>query len=236
MKAALVDYRISDEEKESLEALNMEVLMVPPFKQLYDAVCGHPDMLLNIINDNTIVVHKEIGLNFMRELEKYNYKILFSNCTLKQNYPLDIILNAVNFENLFVHNINYTDNTLLLNVNNKKIKSVTQGYSKCSTAIISDDAIMTSDKGIAKAFNEENIDVLLLPPGDIILPGLNYGFIGGSCGLLEKGSLAFYGDLDNYIHKKEVYKFLKKHNVEPIFLSKGKLVDRGSLFVIKKRL
>ena len=60
-------------------------------------------------------------------------------------------------------------------------------------------------------FSEENIDVLLLPPGDIILPGLNYGFIGGGCGLIEEGLLAFYGHLDNYLYRNEVKVFLKKH-------------------------
>jgi hypothetical protein len=232
MKAVLVDYRISKEEKEKMEALNLEVLIVPPFKLLYDAVCGHPDMLLSIIDSNTIVVHREMDLNFVERIKKCNYKVLYSENGLKSIYPSDIILNAVNLENLFMHNLKHTDNVLLKNVNYKKIKSVSQGYSKCSTAIVSNNAVMTSDTGIAKALSEENVDVLLLPPGDILLPGLNYGFIGGCCGLLEKGLLAFYGSLNNYFCKDDVYKFLKKHKVEPIFLSKGKLIDRGSILLI----
>jgi len=232
MKAALVDYRISDEEEENLRAFNLEVIVVPPFKLLYEAVCGHPDMLLNIINENTIIVHKDMDINFAQEIEKYNYKILYSDNSLKSKYPFDIILNAVNLKSLFLHNVKYTDKTLLQNVSYKKIKSVSQGYTKCSAGIISSSAVMTSDKGIAKTLSEENIDVLLLPPGNIILPGLNYGFIGGCCGLLEEGLLAFYGHLDNYIYRREVKEFLKKHNVEPVFLSKGNLIDRGSIFII----
>lgn len=232
MRAALVDYRITKEERENIEALNLEVLIVPPFKLLYDAVCGHPDMLLNIIDNNTIVVHKEMDSNFIEKLKKYNYEILYSENDLKSKYPYDIILNAVNLENLFVHNTKYTDNILLSNVWHKKITSVSQGYTKCSTAIVNSNAVMTSDLGIAKALSNENIDVLLLPPGDILLPSLNYGFIGGCCGLLEKGLIAFYGDLNNYSFKDEVYKFLRKHKVEPICLSKGKLIDRGSIFTI----
>lgn len=232
MKAVLVDYRISEEEKEKIEALNLKVLIVPPYKLLYDAVCGHPDMLLSIIDSNTIVVHREMDLNFVERIKKYNYKVLYSENSLKSIYPSDIILNAVNLENLFIHNLKHTDNVLLKNVNYKKIKSVSQGYSKCSTAIVSNNAVMTSDTGIAKALSEENIDVLLLPPGDILLPGLNYGFIGGCCGLLEKGLVAFYGSLNNYLFKDDVYKFLKKHKVEPISLSKGQLIDRGSILLI----
>lgn len=232
MKAALVDYRINEEESENLKALNLEVLIVPPFKRLYEAVNGHPDILLNIINENTIIVHKEMDIDFIKKLENYNYKILYSSNNLESKYPLDIILNALNLKNLFIHNLKFTDNALLKNISFKKIKSVSQGYTKCSTAIINSSAAMTSDKGIAKSLSEENIDVLLLPPGDIILPGLNYGFIGGCCGLLEEGLLAFYGHLDNYLYRNEVKEFLKKHKVEPIFLSKGKLIDRGSILVI----
>ncbi|MFL0269819.1 DUF6873 family GME fold protein [Candidatus Clostridium radicumherbarum] len=232
MKAVLVDYRIDEDEKENLKALKLEVLTVPPFKRLYKAVCGHPDMLLNIVNENTIIVHKEMDINFVKKLENYKYKILYSSNSLNSKYPLDIILNALNLKNLFLHNLKYTDNALLQNISSKKVKSVSQGYTKCSTAIISSSAVMTGDKGIAKSLSEENIDVLLLPPGDIILPGLNYGFIGGCCGLLEDGLLAFYGHLDNYLYGYEVKGFLKKHKVEPIFLSKDKLFDRGSIFVI----
>lgn len=91
---------------------------------------------------------------------------------------------------------------------------------------------MTSDMKIGKILKENNIDVLLLPPGDIILPSLDYGFIGGTCGLLDNNTLAFYGDLDMYKYGNEVLSFLRKHNVEPIFLSKSKLIDRGSIFCI----
>ena len=105
-----------------------------------------------------------------------------------------------------------------------------QGYTKCSTCIVNNHAAITSDVSIAKALNVEGVDVLLLPSGDILLPGLNYGFIGGATGLLCDNVLAFYGHLDHYLYGKEVLKFLNKHKVEPVFLRNGKLIDRGSIF------
>lgn len=232
MKAVLVDHRISYEETKNLENLGCKVLKVPPFKGLYEAVFGHPDMLLNIIDDNTIIVHKNMDIAFISSLKAYGYNVLLSKDALLSKYPFDIILNAAIIDNLFIHNIKYTDNNLLDNLSNKKIKSVKQGYTKCSTAIVSSSAVMTSDIGIAKSLLENKIDVLLLPPGDILLPGLNYGFIGGCCGLIQHKLLGFYGHLDNYSYKHEVYSFLKKHNIEPVFLSNGKLIDRGSILSI----
>ncbi|MCM8711979.1 hypothetical protein M2651_13315 [Clostridium sp. SYSU_GA19001] len=233
MKKVLVDYRISDEERYNLEKLCFEVLIVPPNKILYEAVSGHPDILLHIVNDKTIIVHKDMDIKFINLLKSYNIEVFLSEKKLETNYPFNIILNALNLNDIFIHNIRYTDNKLINLVQNKKIKNVKQGYTKCSTAIVSSSAVMTSDKGIAKCLMEEYIDVLLLPPGDILLPGLNYGFIGGCCGLLENGLLAFYGSLENYAYSKEVFEFLKKHKVEPVFLSNGKLIDRGSIYIIK---
>jgi len=73
---------------------------------------------------------------------------------------------------------------------------------------------------------------LLLPPGDIELPGLNYGFIGGSCGLLDEKYLVFYGNLKNYKYGSEVLAFLDKYNITPIYLSDSNLIDRGSIFFL----
>lgn len=232
MKYAIIDFRTTAEEKYNLTNLGYEALICPPSQLLYDAVCGHPDMLLHIINSKTILVHRDIDENFVEKLKKLNFDVVFSKNSLKDTYPEDIILNSVSFPNLFVHNLKYTDNNLLSYMTNKISINVKQGYTKCSTAIVSRNSVMTSDKAIAKALRKENIDILLLPPGDILLPGLNYGFIGGCCGLLDENSMAFYGDLNYYAFGDMVLGFLGKHEVTPVYLRKGKLIDRGSIFIV----
>jgi len=232
MSKVIVDYRIDNEEKSSLESLGYDVLICPPNSILYDAVCGHPDMLMHIIDHETIIVHKDMEKEFVHKLCSYGYNVIFSNFPLEASYPGDVALNAVNMPNIFIHNLKHTDKILLEAVNSKKLITVKQGYTKCSTAIVSENAVMTSDSGIGNAFKKEGFDVLLLPPGDIVLPGLNYGFIGGCCGLLKEGQLAFYGDLNYYTYKNEVLDFLNKHKVKPVFLRKGKLVDRGSILTL----
>lgn len=233
MKHVIVDFRISNEEKSNLLNLGYNILTCPPSTLLYEAVCGHPDILLHIIDKNNIMIHQDMNEDFVVLLKKLGFNILLSENNLKNTYPEDIILNSISLSNLFIHNIKYTDPKLLKYMKNKKLINVKQGYTKCSTAIVSETSIMTSDKTIAKALLNESIDVLLLPPGDILLPGLNYGFIGGCCGLIDKSTLAFYGDLNYYAYGEEVLKFLEKHGVKPVYLRKGKLIDRGSLFVVE---
>lgn len=232
MKTVLVDYRIDEAEAYALMKAGINVLAVPSSDVLYQAVCGHPDMLLNIIDRRTVMVHRDMQEDFLGKLRDLNINILISKNRLQTNYPDNIILNAINLDNLFIHNIKHTDRELLNQVKDKKIKTVKQGYTKCSTAVVSSTALMTSDNGIAKCAQEEGLDVLLLPTGDILLPGLDYGFIGGCCGIIEEGLLAFYGSLKHYAYESEVMNFLKKHKVEPLFLRDGKLVDRGSIFAI----
>ncbi|KGN03543.1 hypothetical protein Z969_00820 [Clostridium novyi A str. 4570] len=234
MKTLIVDYRISEEEKSSLINLGYKIIACPPSNKLYYAICGHPDILIHIINKKNIIVHKDTPNDFIQLLKTLGMNVILSKNSLDSKYPKDIILNAVNLSNYFVHYLKNTDEVLLneMKKEKKKLINTKQGYTKCSTAIVNDNAIMTSDTTIAKTLKDENIDVLLLPPGDIELPGLDYGFIGGTCGLIENNTLAFYGDLENYIYGKEVLDFLKKHKVEPVFLRKGKLIDRGSIFKV----
>ncbi len=231
MKTVIVDFRIHNEEKAHLISLGYNLILCPPSKHLYEAVCGHPDMLMHIAQ-NCILVHKDMDKEFIQDLASLNYSVHKSNDSLQSKYPYNICLNSLSLGNLFVHSINFTDTNLLSLLKDKKIINVKQGYTKCSTCIVTNNAVITSDTSIAKALTLEKIDVLLIPPGDIILPGLNYGFIGGATGLIENNLLAFYGHLDHYLYGKEVLAFLKKHRVEPVFLRNGKLIDRGSIFRI----
>ena len=232
MKSAIVDFRISEEEINSLKNLNLNIIKCPKSEVLYDAVCGHPDMQLHVLDKTKILVHKTMDKNLIKELIKLNISIMFSDRELKRSYPDNVILNAVSLSNYFIHNLKYTDENLYANKKDSIPIDVKQGYTKCSTAILSDKAIMTSDISIAKKLVNYHIDVLLLPPGDIDLPGLNYGFIGGCCGLVDDHHIAFFGDLDYYAYKNDVAEFLKKNKITPLFLRKGKLIDRGSLFIL----
>lgn len=232
MKYFFVDYRITQTEFNNLSKYG-KVIKCPSCHRLYEAIKGHPDILMNIISKNKIIFHKDIPLSFINTLSHINLEIFYTKDSLAEKYPYDIILNSVNLGNTFIHNLHYTDKNLLSFFKTKKLINVNQGYTKCSTAIINNNAIITSDMSIAKAVKKENIDVLLLPPGHIELPGLNYGFIGGTCGLIDKKVIGFYGELHNYKFQKEVKDFLKKHDVRYINLGEGNLIDRGSILSIE---
>lgn len=229
-----VDYRITNEEINNLIKYDLTPIIVPKSTEVYDAINGHVDIQLNILSneEKSLIIQKNINKEFLHFLSSNGIKYILSEKALGKLYPDNIILNALITDNFFLHNTNFTDNNLINTQVNKKIINVKQGYSKCSILPIRNEAFITSDKGIFKALKIENIDTLLVPPGDILLPSLNYGFIGGTGGMISKNKLGLFGELEHYLYGDEIYKFLYKYDVEPISLKKGKLIDRGSLLVL----
>lgn len=232
---AFADYRITNEEILNLSKLNIELIKVPKCNKVYDSINGHPDIQVNILKNNTdnkIIVHKDISKEFRNILNKKNIKYIVSEKSIESSYPSDVILNALILEDYFIHNLSYTDENLFDSQKSKININVPQGYTKCSVLPINERAMITSDKGIYKVLKEYDFDILLLPPGDILLPSLNYGFIGGTGGMISQDKIAFFGELKHYKYGNDIIKFLSKYGVTPIYLKKGKLIDRGSLLVL----
>jgi len=230
-----IDYRATNEELVNLSKLNMNPILIPKCNEVYEAIDGHPDIQLNVLKNkssNKIIVQKNISKSFKEILKANNINYIVSKKSLSHTYPDDIILNSLILENYFIHNLKYTDENLLKSQISKVNINVPQGYTKCSILPIRDNVLITSDKGIYESLKTYNFHILLLPPGDILLPSLNYGFIGGVGGMISNDRIAFFGDLDSYKWGNEIKKFLYKYDVLPIALRKGKLIDRGSLLTI----
>ncbi|CUU46885.1 DUF6873 family GME fold protein [Clostridium beijerinckii] len=230
-----VDYRITKEELLSLSKLDLKPILVPKCNDVYDAINGHPDIQLNVLkNDsfNKIIIQRNISEKFKEILKLNDINYIVSKNTLSNTYPNDIILNSLILENYFIHTLKYSDENLLNSQNSKIHIDVPQGYTKCSILPVREKALITSDKGIFNSLKNYDFDILLLPPRDILLPSLNYGFIGGVGGMVSNNKMAFFGDLDSYTWGDQIKKFLFKYDVLPIALRKGKLIDRGSLFTL----
>ncbi|WP_133016385.1 DUF6873 family GME fold protein [Clostridium cuniculi] len=226
-----VDYRTTENEINSLKKLNYDVIKIPKDNNLYEAINGHTDIQLNILNKNTLIINKNINLSFKELLKTKNINFIESDSTLSSKYPSNISLNAYITDNYLVHNLKFTDKKILEYCKNKKTINVNQGYTKCSILPLREKVIITNDTGIYNTLKNENFDILLLPFGDIELSGFNYGFIGGVGGMISNDSMAFFGSLDNYAFGNEVKNFLYKYDIKPIYLSNTKLIDRGSLLI-----
>ncbi len=119
--------------------------------------------------------------------------------------------------------------------NGFRIIEVSQKYVKCSTAVVAENAVITSDESIYRACRKNLIDVLRIPAGNILLDGYEYGFIGGCCGLLSDSILAFSGDIDKHPFHKEIRDFALNYGVYTASLGKNELYDIGGILPVRQK-
>ena len=161
---------------------------------------------------------------------------------LARNYPGNICYNAVCTGKYFIHNLQYTDPDLLAAAGTKaeaehtnltKIH-VKQGYTRCSLLPVDDRSFITSDTGIAKTLADYDTDVLLISPGHILLPGFDYGFIGGTGGglpLASRRRLVVNGNIETHPDYKKIATFLEDRDIDLYDPNNSPLMDIGSILV-----
>ena len=231
IKAVLIDYKTDAEVIEALRNLDIEIIKTVPCKELYDAINGHPDIVVFHIGDNKLVVAPNVFDKLQPVLSKKGFALTKGETWLNRNYPENIAYNVLMVGSFAFHNTKYTDKTIIeeLEKRNVKLIHVNQGYTKCSCCIVDENSIITSDYMIAKAAAKVGIDSLLIQSGGIILENLNYGFIGGSSGLLSKSMMAFTGNLEKIQENYKIVDFLNSKGIEVKILSTKQIFDIGSI-------
>lgn len=225
----IIDYRTSKETICNLRKLGYNVILSQKIDVLYDAVDGHSDMQVFIAGD------KLISANETYEYYKniFGDKVICGSKNLGGSYPKDVLYNAACVGDFIICNKAYIakEITEFAQEAKKTIIDVKQGYSKCSIGIIGKNAIVTADKGITEKCKDAGIDVLKIEAGHIILKGMNYGFIGGTCGMIGENVIAFNGELKTHPQGEEIRIFCKKHNIDILELKRGVLEDIGSILI-----
>lgn len=153
----------------------------------------------------------------------------------ENRYPYNISLNGAFIGDYYICNKTFSNRDLLLwYINNGiEIIDVNQGYSKCSTAIVNHNAVITDDEAIFDACNKKsNIDVLKVSKGSIKLNGYNYGFIGGSCFKYDKNNLLFFGNANFHSDYENIKSFCDNYGIDIISLSNEPLTDLGGAVII----
>jgi len=215
----------------NLGKMNIEIIKTLKNPNLCDGLSGHADLQVNVFKD--CIITPAFAYEYYKMLLP-EFNVIKGKSDVVSKYPNDIAYNASFVNNHLVHNTKFSDKVILdLYLNNGyKILNVRQGYTKCTTCIVSDNAVITEDHGIAIKLMETGVDVLLISQGDVTLNGFNNGFLGGASGLIDKNKLAICGNIQKHNDCKSILKFAKKHNVEIVSLSDDYIVDIGSIIPI----
>ena len=227
VKGVIVDCRADTETIERLKNLGIEPVLSYCSKNLHPAICSHPDMTIIHVGGNRFICAPDAYNYYKSTLPQA--EIIKGEVDIKPEYPYDVAYNITLLGDFTFMN----DSTQQVKVvNNGKIVNIRQGYTKCSICIVSENAIITADTGIYRAARDNNIDALMISAGNIELPGMNYGFIGGSTGLIAPDTLAVNGDMAAHPDGEVITRFCASHDVKIVSLKKGKIRDIGSILPI----
>ena len=164
------------------------------------------------------------------KLVESGVSVLRGDSMLSPEYPACAAYNVLLFGKLAVFNPKCLDSALkkaLISLQYQPV-FVKQGFSRCSVCVVSQNAVITSDTGIAKALRDCGVDVLLIRPGYIELPGYDTGFIGGASFKISNDTVAFTGRLNVHPDCDQILAFLRKHQMRSCILSSKPIFDIGS--------
>ncbi|OHW63160.1 hypothetical protein EUAN_00220 [Andreesenia angusta] len=235
---AVVDGRISPKIEENLREMGVLVIKTVRCESTYEAVSYHPDIVMHPVNERDIVVAPSVAEYYKDRLESHGLKVIAGESEIGMDYPYNIGYNVGRVGNFALHNLKYTDPVLKYYLDKENVEwvYVKQGYSKCSLLPIGDSHVLTSDKGIARVLSGScGVEVCVIEPGGIVLDGMEYGFIGGSGGMISKGELVLSGSYRNHKSKRRIDEFVKSCGVKVTLASNSSIVDLGSIIFLKSR-
>ena len=206
--------------KESLSKMG-SVTWLEPSDKAYPSISSHPDIFF-----------------FCKDERHCDTVICASDDSIGHKYPDTCHFNAVGVGNMLIHNLQYTDEKIKELFEKTSTKSVqlhvNQGYTRCNLLALDERNFITSDFGIKRVLEENGCNVFYVDPHQVTLPGHDYGFFPGCCGLVDD-YVVVCGSLKYLKECKELKKFIRRNKMRIIELYDGELVDVGSIFFIRNQ-
>ena len=215
--------------KEALTCRGIAALTTDPEPRLPHPVRFHPDLQVCPFFDKQMFVLK--GNSLEAPLRDLGFQVTLTWGEPEPRYPRDVLCGGFLWGNRLVGNPKGVDQAIQDEAKAAGLVPlwVRQGYGACSTALVDQSSAVTGDPGMAKALSQAGFQVLEIRPGHIQLPGYDTGFLGGCCGKLAPGEMAFSGALSSHPDGELIRAFLQKRGVRVLELRKGPLVDVGGI-------
>lgn len=238
MRVAIIDNRMPNELTIALSSYADKILRLPPHPLLPSPVASHPDMLLWIC-ERVVVTYADylsVAKSVFDFLEELGYTVVTEKKSPGSTYPHDIALNCALVGNKIIANQKHMSEKIRDIAREKGLQTVAvkQGYAKCSTVTVSDDAIITADPSIAEAAAAAGVYVLKICPDHVSLDGYNTGFLGGASGYTQT-EVIFCGNLDDHPDVQAIKNFCSDHKKNAVSLGSTPLYDYGTVFFADKQ-
>ena len=159
-----------------------------------------------------------------------DYQIILCGENISGKYPENVPLNVCVIGKTLIGRLDSVDSKVLQFCKERgyQLINVKQGYTKCSCAVISDNALITSDNGIFNSLSETKIEVLKVHEGRVGLSEKTKGLIGGASGYHDH-KIYFTGNIKLHPDYHKIKEFCSKHHTEIISLREEHLWDIGGI-------
>lgn len=206
--------------KENLHRMNIETVDAPVCGTLTTELAYHPDIVLN---------NPKKGFWYCAGDANMNKMLTKGEARLTDDYPNDCLYNC-----FIINGTLYGGRAVAKEIESEVERRVivAQGYTKCSTVILSADDFITSDPSVYKVLVSEGKNVLKTTNAGILLNGYSCGFIGGCTGVLGNKTLAVTGNKKLLTDYKNIVSFCKNIGYEIISLSNEAPYDYGGILPI----
>ena len=138
---------------EALKAHGIRCVTTEFDTRLPDPIAYHADMqMFHLDKGRTFVLHGEEALK--KQLTDIGYQVAETAMTPEPKYPKDVLCNMLNLNGTVLANLGVMDPNIYTCLEDAglKMRHVNQGYTRCATAVVAKDAIITMDLGIRAVF------------------------------------------------------------------------------------
>ena len=218
---------------ELMNNYHINILSPSPLKNIDGAEKYHADMSVCHLGGNRFIAD-ENNTELINGFVSLGAE--FSTCSgIDAKNPK---LNVCFLKNRIICNKDKTDRKILDFCTERDIEILhtKQSYSACSIAVVNENAVITADNSIYELCRVNKIDVLKIHEGYIRLDGYNYGFIGGCCGLIDKGLMVFSGDITRHPDYLNIKAFTDNYGVDIQSLGSNDLYDIGGILPVKEKI
>jgi hypothetical protein len=225
----ITDNKMPDNAKKRLKDFG-DLLEIETSGITYPAISGHPDIFFCQAKQE-LAVAPNLPEKYFSALQKHGVKFTTGQKPVGNTYPHTSHYNAVVSQTHLIHNINYTDKSLLQICRGLKTIHVNQGYTRCNLISLNGSVFITSDPGFNKTLTDHGLNCHYFPPHEIYLEGFTYGFLGGACGILEQ-KLFVCGNLNLHNWGNKFRNVAENAGYEMIELCNTPLHDTGSIIFV----
>jgi hypothetical protein len=203
-----------------------------PGSTVYASILCHPDIYMFQADADTLVHSPGLPAHLLERLSAYGVDLIEGEKLPAGFYPDTALYNAVRVGGTVFHGFKNTEPAIISLIEEKGLKkcNVSQGYSRCSVLACSGSSVITSDRKIYEKAEKDNIKALLVSPGNVELPGEEYGFIGGAGGMTPDGRLVILGDIHRHEDAIRMQGFIEEHSCGCVQVKGAGLYDAGGLF------